>query len=88
MAGGGDGHDELRGARFKAVEVRGARCSGLRRCSKSGCGREAVSYGSCGELCEVVGDAVGGAERMGYGEARGVRREVRGHIHLTGDMHI
>ena len=89
VAGGGDGHDELRGARFKAVEVRGARlCEvhrGLCRCSKSGCGREAVSYGSCGELCEVVGDAVGGAERMGYGEARGVRREVRG-AHPT-DMH-
>ena len=62
-------------------------------CRKWGCAgaeiggfhHQAVSYGSCGELCEVVGDAVGGAERMGYGEARGVRREVRG-AHPT-DMH-
>ena len=53
-------------------EVRGGRWCGLCRCSKSGRGREAVSFRSCKRLWELV------VMQWGAQSGWGMRREVQG----------
>ena len=64
-------------------EVRGGRWCGLCRCSKSGCGREAVSCRSCKKLWELV--VMQWGAQSGWGmrrEVQGARCECEGHFCL------